>query len=58
MMGHPGYPFMKIFHWSLNDSLQHATICCTWEEYFALSRYYQDNNLYIGYQDMRPLGNW
>lgn len=51
----PGYPFVKVFHYSPYDSLSHVTVCCTWTELFNLSGYLQKNNLYIGQQ---PIGNW
>ncbi len=46
----PGVPFMKVFHFSKDDSLTHVTIYCTWDELFALNKYLQDNHLYIGQQ--------
>jgi hypothetical protein len=51
----PGYPFVKVFHYSKEDTLTHVTVCNTWIELFELSRYLQENSLYIGQQ---PIGNW
>ena len=51
----PGYPFVRVFHYSINDTLLHITLCSTWTELFKLSAYLQENNLYIGQQ---PIGNW
>lgn len=47
---HPGVPFMRVFHFSKNDSLTHVTVCCTWDELYALIIYLQENYLYIGQQ--------
>ena len=54
-MNAPGYPFMKVFHYSPYDSLSHVTVCCTWEELWGLTNYLKENNLYIGEQ---RIGNW
>ena len=54
-MNAPGYPFVKVFHYSPYDSLNHVTVCCTWEELWGLTNYLKENNLYIGEQ---RIGNW